>query len=455
VHASAVAYLAMVLFVPFSVAVFAVARPAAAAITVILVGSLLLPERVGFDLPGLPPVDKYGLSSFCALVGSALTAGRRLAAARPGRGVDLFVWILLLGMVGTSATNRDVLVYGPTVLPALTMYDALSNGARALFAWVVPFILGRALFRTDADLRLLAVSLVVAALLYSPLVLYEVRMSPQLHRMIYGFHQHDFIQTVREGGWRPMVFVYHGLVLATFVLAALLCGVGLRRARVPLPGGIPSGFAVFWLTVVLVLLKSAGALVYSLVLMPATLLLRARTLARIAQLLVAFVLAFPLLRALQLFPTAALVDLAAQWNQARASSLAFRFANEDALVAKAMERWLFGWGGFGRNRIYAEWGGDISVTDGFWIIQFGSGGAFGFVAVFGLLIGPVWMAARTVKRLRDGVAGTLLAVVTMVLAITVVDLLPNGLNTMVPLFMAGALAGIAQGIERQLAGGMS
>ena len=51
----------------------------------------------------------------------------------------------------------------------------------------------------------------------------------------------------------------------------------------------------------------------------------------------------------------------------RAGSLEFRLDNEDMLIARAMQRPLFGWGGWGRARVHDEDGKDISVTDGLWI----------------------------------------------------------------------------------------
>ena len=47
-------------------------------------------------------------------------------------------------------------------------------------------------------------------------MLVEVRLSPQINTWIYGFFQHDFIQMMRYGGFRPIVFLPHGLWVAFF-----------------------------------------------------------------------------------------------------------------------------------------------------------------------------------------------------------------------------------------------
>ncbi len=52
----------------------------------------------------------------------------------------------------------------------------------------------------------------------------------------------------------------------------------------------------------------------------------------------------------------------------RANSLRHRLNNEDMLLSRAFESPLFGWGGWGRNRVYDENGKDLTVTDGLWII---------------------------------------------------------------------------------------
>src|SRR6185503_19473636 len=155
------------------------------------------------------------------------------------------------------------------------------------------------------------------------------------------------------------------------------------------------------------------------------------------------VLAYPALRSTGTFPTAALVDLSARVAQERADSLGQRFWHEDQLVKKAGERPLFGWGGFARNRIYDAEGVDQSVTDGAWIGTYGSGGAAGFVCIFGLLTIPVFRARSALSRIAAMPESILLAAIALLVAFADIDLLPNGLFSALPLFFAGALGGAA------------
>ena len=69
-------------------------------------------------------------------------------------------------------------------------------------------------------------------LVYSLPMLFEIRISPQLHRWVYGYFPNDaFVQQMRGGGFRPVVFFPHGLALALFTAIALLCVFIVMRAR--------------------------------------------------------------------------------------------------------------------------------------------------------------------------------------------------------------------------------
>ncbi len=442
------AYLALLLTAALAAVAFALLKPRAATAVVLIGAVLFLPQRVEFDTVGLPAFDKLMISGLCALVGALITAPRSLMLARPGRGVDALGILAVAAAVGTVFTNRERLVYSTTVLPAHVPSDVLSILAPLILTVFVPFLLGRALFRTSADLRTLLRVLVLLGIIYLPLVAYEVRMSPQLHRIVYGFTQHSFSQTYRGGGWRPMVFMAHGLALGLFVMTAMVAAWAALRARVNLRF-LPTSMVVFALTLLLVLVKSLGALLYGLAAIPLVLFGRAKLQVRVAALLGAITLGYPMLRSADMFPVEATLDLARELSTDRAESLAFRFYHEDHLLEKALERPWFGWGNYARGRVYDEEGRDISVTDGAWIIVLGSRGALGFVALFGLLLFPIWKAAWVMRKIPRRSDRLLLAGLALIVALRCVDLLPNGLFSHITIFLAGALHGLATGIPRE------
>jgi len=98
------------------------------------------------------------------------------------------------------------------------------------FIGIIGFLMARALLHTREDQRDLLLALMIAGLAYSLPILIEVRLSPQLNNWVYGYYQHLFSQTIRGNGYRPMVFLYHGIWLAYFVLTALLAALTLWKA---------------------------------------------------------------------------------------------------------------------------------------------------------------------------------------------------------------------------------
>ena len=225
-------------------------------------------------------------------------------------------------------------------------------------------------------------------------MLIEVRLSPQINTWVYGFFQHDFVQMMRYGGFRPIVFLPHGLWAAFFALMTLVAAVGLWRFGPPARRASYLA-AAGYLGVLLVLCKSAAVLVYAAILVPAVRLLSVRQQIRIATALALFAVLFPLLRGADLVPVDWIVEQAEAVSQERADSLQYRLDNEDALLARASERPLFGWGSWGRNHIHDPFTGEIiSTTDGRWIIVIGSLGWCGYIVEFGLLALPLLLLAR-------------------------------------------------------------
>ena len=330
----------------------------------------------------------------------------------------------------------------------MTLYDFVSAASEPILTVWIPFFLGRALYRRPDELAALFGIVVVAMLAYSPLVLFELKMSPQLHHLVYGFHQHEFFQTYRGGGWRPMVFTSHGLTLAQFVLFAAVCAVGLWRAR-RRALGVASGPAAAYLALLLLSLKSLGAVLYGALVMPAVAFMRPRRQLRLALVVALLVSLYPLLRGVDLFPTHALLEAAGWVSPDRRESLAFRFDNEEILLTHARERLWLGWGLFGRHRVRDPLTGqDTSITDGFWIISLGSTGVLGLACTLGLLLAPIGQANLALRRWRSPRDRVLVAVLAWLVAISAVNLLPNADFSPFILLLAGALSGVSEAALR-------
>jgi hypothetical protein len=288
----------------------------------------------------------------------------------------------------------------------------------------------------------------IAGLIYVPFALVEIRMSPQFHYWVYGYHQHSFLQTMRWGGYRPMVFMSHGLSVARFFVIAALGALLVARER-PTICGIPSRIVCAILFVTLILCKSTGAIAYGALGLLIVGVGRMRLRQTAAVVLAAGVLLYPALRAADAVPVTKILETAGWVDSERQQSLSFRFENEDALLTKARERIMFGWGEYNRSAIFDEMARPSSVTDGHWIVLFGVMGVAGFVAGFGMLLVPVLLARRRLRRVLDKNDRSLIAGVALLIALIGLDLVPNGLFANYPYLMAGALAGVSRALARE------
>lgn len=412
------------------------------ALLVTLIGGfLLLPENTALNLPVLPSLSKHSIPALTALC-LALALGRRdLSGARPEGLIPRHPLALALliaipaGAVMTALTNTDTLSYGPRTIQGTSLYDAGSMASNALMT-ILPLLLARRYLADAATQRLVLQVLCIAALGYSLLALFEARMSPQLNNWIYGFFPHSWLQHIRAGGWRPIVFLKHGLVLGIFLAMAVLAIAGL--ARLDPPRRKLWTWGAVWLLATLVLSNNFGALLIAAALLPVMIFAGIRGQLLVAAIICGVVLAYPVARTGQILPFNQVLQLAERVDPSRAASFQFRLDHEEQLLDKASGRPLFGWGGWGRGRVYDDRGRDISVTDGEWIITLGTHGWVGYLARFGLLTAPILLLLRHRRRYEIGMASSALAVI---LAANLMDLIPNSSNTPVTWLLAGALWG--------------
>jgi len=444
------AYIALLAWIPISTLLFYLFRPATAAAATFVGALVLLPANLAIDLAGVPAFDRHVIGGVACLIGYLIAVPGRAQA--PGT----YKWMLPLFVLQALAdfcsafSNQDPLAYGPLFIRNLTTYDGVGIVFVHLFTRGLPLFLGARLVRSTADLCDVLRVIVVFGVAYIPLIIWENLMSPQLHATLYGYFPHSFAQHIRSGGFRPVGFTSHGLELALFIATALISAAGLWRANVRiagLPGWVP--FAL--LLVGLALCKSMGPLVLGPAI--AGLILVGRTSLQVtaARLVICTILLYPVLRSLDLFPTQTIVNVAESVSGDRAESLEFRFVNENALMAKAAERPIFGWGTWGRNRVYDPVDGrDTSVTDGYWILELGMFGGVGFLLFFLYLTAPAFWASRRVYRFAPSSQRILLVTVLFIVLLRAIDLLPNAFFAPLTPFLAGALVPFGASAAGQL-----
>lgn len=443
------AYLALFAFLPFGICLFMVFRPPLAAVLVFLLSWMFLPEATELDLPGVPGIGKQEVAALACLFGVMLRGRRALWVARPLRGPEALLLLVFIGHIGTSLTNTDIVHPVPAVtLPGLSIYESVSISFQDGLRYLLPFLLARALFRTAKDLRLLLTAIAVAGVAYTPFLFIELMMSPQMHNWIYGFAQHDFNQTVRGGGYRPMVFMPHGLSVGLFMSWATMSAVTLWKARKNV-FGVSAPFVALYDFGWLVAVKSLGAMIYSLIGAPIVVFLKPRAGARVAMIIATIVMSYPIWRATPYFPQQGIIATATSIAGAeRAQSLQFRFDMEALLIAHASERPVFGWGRFQRNMLFSEWSGRTnSVSDGHWIVIYSSRGAWGFITLFAFLLAPLVVLRKRLRRIEAADERAMLGGLGLMVAVGALDLLPNAMFNVFLVFLCGALWGAARSLS--------
>lgn len=416
---------------------------AQATVWTLVAGYLLLPPPpAAFDFPLLPSLSKNTIPSLAAFV-LALAFGRGQIRLWPrSRVAQVLLLVFLLSPIATWATNTDPVFFGRIGLPGLRPVEAVALVIRQGML-VIPFLLARALLAEEGGQRVLLGALAVGGLVYSVPMLLEVRFSPQLNIWVYGYFQHYFAQMIRGDGYRPIVFLYHGLWAAFFAFTAMAAALALARTAHGMKRVLLYASGA-WMAGVLVLSKSLGSMLYGAALVPLLLFLRPRAQLGLAALLAVAALSYPLMKAADIAPREALIAQAERINPERAASLRFRLDNEEILFERANERPFFGWGTWGRNQLHDPVTGSITtVTDGRWIITLGVFGWVGLIAEMGLLTFPIfalWGASRRGRQALSPLVGAM----ALILAVNVIDLIPNATLTPMTWLFAGALLGVAE-----------
>jgi hypothetical protein len=380
----ATVYVALLGWPLVSLVLFSLLRPRRAVIASMILGWLFLPVA-SLKMAGVPEYSKMAATCLGTLLGILVFDLRRLLAFRP-HWADLPMLVWCVSAFVSSVTND------------LGVYDGVSAVFLQVVEWGLPYLFGRLYCSNLRSITLLAIGIFLGGLLYIPFCLYEIRMSPQLHTWLYGFHQHFFNQSIRFGGWRPTVFMSHGIMVGLWMAMASLSGIWLwMNGVLRTLFRIPLAWFLAPLLLTTVLCKALGGLVLLLVGLGVLMSMRwgwPRTA------IVALALFPPLycaIRIPRIWSGSELTDVSALVSTERASSLKFRLMNEDMLLDRASLRPVFGWARWGRARVRDDIGRDISITDGLWVIVFGNQGLVGLISMMAVFLAPVaglWRAVR-------------------------------------------------------------
>ena len=439
--------LIMLAWLPTVTFLFLILSPRKAVIISFLVAWLFLPQRAGFVLPGLPDYTRISATCYSIFLLTIIFDLKRFQSFTFSW-LDWPVLVLCICPFFSSITN------------GLGLYDGMSATLSETVQYGLPYFLGRIYFNNLKGLNQLAKNIFISGLIYMPLCLYEIRMSPQLHKMVYGYFAHSFAQTIRYGGYRPMVFMIHGLQVGMWMMSVTLIGIWLWQAKVlKKVWSIPITWLVSALVITFILIKSTGAYLY--IIYGVFILFIAKKFRRSFPLVILI-----MVLSIYLFFASTgnvSVDIAEpvlsaisnNISEERAQSLEFRLQHEEPLIEKALERPIFGWGGWGRNRVYDyNWEGvlvDTSKTDSLWIITYGTTGIVGLVSLYTTFFLPVLVFATKRYPPKFWFHPQVASAASLVVVITLY-MLDNTLKAMIkPIFVliCGGVTGLVVQVPKK------
>lgn len=342
----------------------------------ILAAIMFLP-MASYDI-SLIPGRKDVYANLGLLIAALLLDPQPLLAFRP-RLVDLPMILLCITPFISATANGQA------------PYNAFASSMAAVVTWGLPYLLGRSYLTNVQSLWQMAHGIFIAGLIYAPGCIFEMFMGPTLHERVYGTPAFpDYLQSMRWGGYRPTMFMQHGLMVGTFMCCAAMMGIWLwtnkaHRKFYALPAVPTIGF----LLAVAIWCKSTGAIILMVIGLGVLFFTRFMRNGVLVYLLATAPLVYVLARTVGGWTGDNAVQFATDYLSVDSGgSLQVRFGNENVLVERAMLKPLFGFGTDGEFLIKDSDNRITSIPDGLWVIALGSGGLVGLAALFGCMIVP-------------------------------------------------------------------
>jgi hypothetical protein len=428
------AYIMFIIWPVLAVLIYKKFPIISATVYCILGAVLFLPAKFIIDFPLLPPINKELVAIISAIFSLIFIKGVKVNIFTSNPLAKFIIICLLILPTITAFTNLDSVYNGVKWLPPLTIFDAFSSTINMLFL-ILPFAIGYKLISDNNSFIELSNAIVVLGIFYAILIVYEARMSPQLQSSVYGFFPHSWIQQIRFGGFRPVVFLGHGLIVAIFTAMWLTLIVSKYKYSKQLYQ-LPTVLWVILFAVLMLLTRSIGAIILGYMSLLVITLFKPKMISITSILLFAIIMLYPSLSLLNIFPHEELTDLAYYISEDRAGSLAFRFFHETTLLNHAYDKMLFGWGGWGRNIL------PNSVIDGYWIIIFSMMGITGFLLIFGLFGLGIINSFKVIRNISlPQKTSLLLSHYMLLMVILLIDQIPNSSMNVFFWFLSGGLVG--------------
>jgi len=438
-HANILVFIALYGWIPLILGMFAFLPPRRAAIYGFMIAWLFLP-MYAIPLHPFTEYNKMSAAAFGVLLSALIFDSGTVFAFRP-RIWDLPMAVWCICPCISSVYN------------GLGLYDGFASAVSQTVAYGLPYFIGRVYFSDLEGLRELATGIVIGGLLYVPLCLFEIRFSPQLHRIVYGYFQWEFGQNRRYGGFRPMVFMQHGLAVAMWMVATTLTAfwmvwAGFRGRLL----GIPMTLGFFALFITTLLCHSAGALAF-LFLGLGILSLIHWTKSPVWVLILAMLPpVYMYVRVKNLWTGETLVARLMKVDERGARSVAIRLKNERLFVDKAMQHPVYGWAGWNRFNVVDDQNRIIGIPDGLWVIALGHYGLIGLISLTTALTLPMLLMAWKIPVRYWAHPGAAPAVaLSILLGLHMCDNLLNAMANPIFIICAGGLCGLRFSLRQPVA----
>ena len=415
----------MLLFwVPLTIYWFKKKDPREAVLLSYIGGILFLPNST-LHMP-LIVYNKRAAIAIAVLLGEAIS--NKKVVYRKNFFDNVMITFCFISSIITSVING----YG--------LYEGFIVGLDNFFTWGVAFITGRKYFSKETDLKLLVKYILTGVLIYVPLCQYELRMSPQLHIKLYGFFQHSWTQHFRYGGYRPIVFMQHGLMVSLWLMVGVVIFFWLWRSKaIKRIFNIPV-FILFFISLgTLFMSKSKGALFLGILGIVLWYAYKNKTIDKIFTI---FLIALPVyffLRIQSLITVSDIVNIISHFfDQQRIASLNFRLRSEE-LITNSMGFFqiLLGWHRWGRGVGIDPYTGRPVIVDSLWIVIYGSRGLLGLTSMFLLILsGPITIV-KNLKRKKSICLESV--VLSLIIILFAYDCLVNAMVNSIYILCTGAL----------------
>jgi tetratricopeptide (TPR) repeat protein len=420
------ALVSLYVWLPIVLFIFATRPPHRAVVIAFVFAWLFLPN-LNWKFTGIPDYSKMSATVFGVLLGVLIFDLPKLMMLR-FRWFDLPVVIFCLCPFAAS------------MAVGLGAYDGASAILDQSTQWGFAYLIGRLYFSDPAGLRQLALGIAIGGLVYTPLCLIEIRLSPQICRWVYGIYHWE---SMRYGGYRPRVFLATGLELGMWMTCSTLVAQRLWACgTVKTLGGYSFGMLTLAMFVTTLLCKSTGAFMLLVVGLGILWVVTRTRSSWPVWILIAVVPFYSYTRIAGLWSGREVLDVARVLGEDRAQSIEFRLENEDILIKHSLKNAIFGGGRKDGTQVYGKNGMATTICDGYWIIIFGQSGLIGLSSLIAMHLLPIVLLMRRHPAstwTQPDVAPA--AALAVLIALMMIDDLSNAMLNPIYALIIGGLSG--------------